>query len=104
MLPARPKTARARDALGQLGFALSAYRADHAAFPESLDVLAPKYIAQVPKDLYTDQPLRYKRQGDGFLLYSVGPNGADDGGRTVASQPPGDDIALQIPHKNAKKN
>jgi hypothetical protein len=95
--------ARTRYALGQLGFALSAYRADHAAYPESLDVLAPKYIAQVPTDLYTEQPLRFKRQGDGFLLYSVGPNSTDDGGRTPGSQPPGDDIVLQIPHKNAKK-
>ena len=88
--------ARTRDALGQLGFALTAYRADHSAYPESLDALAPRYIARVPRDLFNEQPLHYKRQADGFLLYSVGANGVDEGGRTFDSQPPGDDIVLKI--------
>lgn len=96
--------ARTREALGQLGFALSAYRADRAAYPERLNVLAPRYMAKVPQDLFIEQPLHYKRQGDGFLLYSVGANGVDDGGSTFESQPPGDDIVLQIPHKIAKKH
>jgi len=26
--------------------------------------------------------LRYRQEGDGYLLYSVGPNGKDDGGTT----------------------
>jgi hypothetical protein len=74
--------ARTRDALGQLGLALTAYRADHSAYPESLNVVAPRYIAQVPRDLFNDQPLHYKQQGDGFLLYSVGANAVGNGGST----------------------
>jgi hypothetical protein len=88
--------ARMRDALDQVGFALVAYRADHGTYPESLNVLPAKYIARLPQDFFTEQPLRYKRQGGGFLLYSVGSNGVDDGGRTFDSQPPGDDIVLRI--------
>jgi len=34
-------------------------------------------------DPYSDKPLVYKRKGEGFILYSVGPNFIDDGG-TVA--------------------
>jgi hypothetical protein len=85
-----------RDALGQLGFALAAYRADHGAYPDNLNELTPKYISQVPKDLYSDQPFHYQRQGAGFLLYSVGSNCVDEGGREYDSQPQGDDIALKI--------
>jgi hypothetical protein len=95
--------ARTRETFGQLGFALAAYRADRGAYPQDLSVLAPRYIARVPNDLFTEQPLHYKRQEDGFLLYSVGANGVDNGGSTFDSQPPGDDIVLQIPHASAKK-
>lgn len=95
--------ARMREALDQLGFALVAYRADHAAYPENLNALVPKYIHEVPNDLYNEQALNYKRQGEGFLLYSVGENGADDGGRTFDSTPPADDITLQIPRQQAKQ-
>jgi hypothetical protein len=95
--------AHTREALGQLGFALAAYRADHADYPESLNVLAPRYIARVPRDLFNEQPLHYKRQADGFLLYSVGANARDDGGSTFASQPSGDDIVLRISRRSPRK-
>lgn len=95
--------ARTRDELGQLGFALTAYRADHSAYPESLDALAPRYIARVPRDLFNEQPLHYTRQADGFLLYSVGANAMDDGGSTFDSQPAGDDIVLKIARGGPRK-
>jgi len=88
--------AHTREALGQVGFALAAYHADRGAYPDDLNALSPKYMSRVPNDLYTEQPLRYRREGAGFLLYSVGQNGVDDGGRTVDSKPPGDDIVLKI--------
>jgi hypothetical protein len=89
----------ARERLEQIGLALVAYRADHGTYPASLDALAPKYIAHVPPDPCAEQPFRYHPQSDGFLLYSVGPNGADDKGRDYQSDPPGDDIVLRIPRK-----
>jgi hypothetical protein len=89
----------ARERLEQLGLALVAYHADHGTYPASLAVLAPKYLATVPSDPCTGQPMRYEPRSDGFLLYSVGPNGADDKGRDYESDPPGDDIVLRIPGK-----
>jgi hypothetical protein len=65
--------------LDKLSFALAAYRADHAAYPAKLDSLKPKYVAEVPGDLCTGGPLNYQRTRDGYLLYSVGNNGRDDG-------------------------
>jgi hypothetical protein len=99
----RQVIAYTREALGQLGFALSAYRAGNVAYPESLNVLAPRYITRVPNDLFTEQSLKYKRRDDGFLLYSVGPNGLDDRGLTFDSHPPGDDIVLRIAHAGGTK-
>jgi hypothetical protein len=95
--------AHTRDALGQLGLALSAYRAEHADYPESLNVLAPRYIARVPRDFFNEQPLHYKQQTHGFLLYSVGANTMDDGGSTFESQPSGDDIVLKISRSGPRK-
>lgn len=68
--------------LGQLAFALAAYRSDHGRYPVNLNELSPKYIAKIPSDGFADGELHYERRGDGFLLYSVGPNGRDDGGRS----------------------
>ncbi len=48
--------------------------------PESLAALVPAYLSAVPIDWMDGQPLRYRREGDGFLLYAVGDNGVDDGG------------------------
>jgi hypothetical protein len=64
-----------------LAFALAGYRADHMGkYPPTLAELAPAYIDVLPKDPFTDGDLHYKSDGEGYLLYSVGPNGKDDGG------------------------
>jgi hypothetical protein len=91
--------AHTRESLGQLGFALAAYHADHDGYPDSLNALAPQYISRLPHDLYTEGPLHYRREGAGCLLYSVGANGVDDGGRTFHSQPQGDDIVIRLADK-----
>ncbi len=33
-----------------------------------------------PDDVFSGRPFVYRRKGDGFVLYSVGPNLGDDGG------------------------
>jgi hypothetical protein len=38
----------------------------------------------VPLDGFSVEPLRYRPDGDSFILYSVGENLIDDGGRTPA--------------------
>ncbi len=86
-----------------IAFALAAYQKDHGKYPERLTDLAPTYLPQVPKDLFSDQPLIYRRTAQGYLLYSVGPNGQDDGGQSFADDPPGDDLRVQIPQPSLKK-
>ena len=70
--------------LNALAFALAAYRADSGSYPKRLADLVPKYVSAVPKDLFdNDANLRYKPTAHGYLLYSVGVNGKDDGGKTI---------------------
>lgn len=67
--------------LTRLTFALAAYRVDHGAYPLHLADLKPKYVPEIPKDIFNDAEPHYRQDGNGFLLYSVGKNGKDDGGK-----------------------
>jgi hypothetical protein len=69
--------------LTKLAFALAAYRADHGSYPAKLADMMPKYVALVHKDLFNDAELHYRQEAEGYLLYSVGVNGKDDGGKGV---------------------
>jgi hypothetical protein len=65
----------------RIAIALERHRLAHGHFPETLDVLAPKFLAKIPHDIITGKPLKYRRTDDGnFILYSVGWNETDDGG------------------------
>jgi hypothetical protein len=87
--------------LTDLAFALAAYRADHGSYPTELADLTPKYVATVPKDIFNnDTDLHYKREGGGYLLYSVGSNGKDDGGKGYDDRKNGedwDDLVVHMP-------
>ena len=52
----------------------------YGVFPVDLDALASETGHVLPKDPFTGKPYRYKRSNNGFLLYSLGANGVDDGG------------------------
>lgn len=61
--------------------ALKRYDLKHGNYPLSLGALVPEILPAVPRDPVDGRPLRYRQNADGtFLLYSVGPNGRDDGG------------------------
>jgi hypothetical protein len=109
LLPAVQKVQQAHDRSVQIernlhvAFALAAYRADNGRYPARLDDLAPKYLAEVPNDLFTGRPLIYKPSEKGYRLYSVGVNGKDDGGRWTDDTPPGDDPGVKMPLPPLKK-
>jgi hypothetical protein len=102
-LPAVGKLQESADRLEQghrnlhVAFALAAYQRDHKTYPKALSALSPKYLDTVPEDLFTGKPLVYRPAAGGFLLYSLGPNGKDDGGRDRTDTPPGDDVAIRLP-------
>ncbi len=68
--------------MARVACALEGYRLAHDEYPQMLDALAPQFIETIPHDIINGQPLHFHRTTDGkFLLYSVGWNGKDDGGR-----------------------
>ena len=52
--------------------------------PDSLAELLSDLLSVVPKDLFDEQPLRYKKLTRGYIVYSVGPDFTDDGGKEKA--------------------
>jgi len=67
--------------MARIAIALERWRLTHGSFPETLDALAPQFIAKLPHDVINGQPLNYRRTSDGqFVLYSIGWNETDDGG------------------------
>jgi hypothetical protein len=70
--------------LADTAIALERHRLAHGEYPETLDSLPPRFIAQLPHDAIGGQPLKYRREANGlFVLYSVGWNETDDGGVVV---------------------
>ncbi len=62
--------------------ALERYRLARNSYPDTLDALVPQFLDKIPADLIGGQPLHYHRTEDGqFLLYSIGWNEKDDGGK-----------------------
>ncbi len=62
--------------------AIFAYRVRERRLPESLQQLMDKgLLPSPPMDPYSNGPLVYKVHGDGFILYSVGEDFVDNGGR-----------------------
>lgn len=82
--------------LAQLTITLEMYRAETGSYPQRLEDLSPKYLPTLPIDIFTGRPPIYRRPERGYVLYSVGPNGRDDAGRSADDQPPGDDLRFEM--------
>jgi hypothetical protein len=85
---------------------LAAYRSHHTTYPNKLDELVPQFIAVVPIDTFSAEaaPIRYRREGDAYALWTVFLNGIDDDGRTAEDDPPGDDWVLRpVPKEKPTK-
>jgi hypothetical protein len=57
------------------------YRRSRGRWPESADALVPAFLDRIPTDPYGGGPIRLGRVEDGLVVYSVGPDREDDGGR-----------------------
>ena len=49
--------------------------------PDSLSDLVPAFLSFVPTDPFDERPLRYKKIEHGYIIYSIGPDFTDDGGK-----------------------
>jgi hypothetical protein len=68
--------------LARVACALERFRLAHGNYPDTLDALTPQFIEKLPHDIINGQPLHYRLEPNGqFVLYSVGWNETDDGGK-----------------------
>jgi len=61
--------------------AIRQFHDDRGQLPAKLSVLVPDYLPTVPLDPYGSGSLQYRIENGAFVLYSVGEDGRDDGGR-----------------------
>ena len=106
LLPAAPEIidaadkATARMEMARLAFALAAYKAEIGSYPAKLADLGPKYLVKVPTDVFSAAGFHYRAVEGGYRLWSIGPNGRDDGGegRDIEDyEGDGDDLLLATP-------
>jgi hypothetical protein len=67
----------------RVGLACRIHKSRTGAYPENLEALVPGLLTEVPIDPFTGKPLVYRREGQGFIVYSLGSNLKDDGGRST---------------------
>ncbi len=60
--------------------ALKIYKKNNGYYPDSLAELVPSIIPELLLDEFTGENFIYRKQGKGFILYSLGPNEKDDDG------------------------
>jgi len=80
----RHKRLVAHERLLAAELALRCYQFEQGHPPARLDDLVTNYLSRIPPDPFRGRPMIYRPQGTNWLLYSVGEDGADDGGKRVA--------------------
>lgn len=60
--------------------ALKRYELRHQSTPATLATLVPDFLSAVPVDPMSGKPLCYRTNQTGYVLYSAGEDGVDDGG------------------------
>ena len=86
----------------RFALAIEVYRAEHGNRPDTLDALTPGVLPDTPRDPHaTDGRYVYRQDASsplGYVLYSVGPDGIDDGGvrngRTFSPEPGTDQLLI----------
>jgi len=91
MAMAEGKAEAARIAVAAVG-----YRLDRGRVAEKLEDLLPGYLKEVPLDPFDGKRMRYKVDGKDLVIYSVGPDLKDDGGREYERQSLNGDITFRV--------
>ena len=85
-----------------VALAIQRYRLAAGAPPDKLADLVPAYLEAVPKDPFDGNDLRYRNLESGFVVYSIGEDLSDDGGKekqprkTRGQKPPNWDVTFIV--------
>ena len=90
----------ARHRAAEVLLAATRERLATGTLPAAIESLVPARLPSVPRDPFTsDSPMRAAFEAGELSVWSVGPNGTDDGGPVAAGNAPperGDDIGLRM--------
>ncbi len=84
-----------------LAIELEMHQRATGSYPESLDGLKLTYLEKLPVDPFSGRPFVYRKKDGGYILYSVGPNGRDDGGVPGHPGDRTDDIVWSVTRKES---
>ncbi len=73
----------AKRRMAALALAIRMFELDHGHRPETLEELVPSYFGVIPSDPFAEggNPVQFNPRAASPVLYCVGPDGVDDGGR-----------------------
>ncbi len=70
-------------ALARLSVAVARFQSEKGSYPAALQDLAPQYLARLPVDPMNGKPFHYVNRGDSAIVYALGHDGDDDGGKPI---------------------
>jgi hypothetical protein len=95
-----PRWINANTQLLIVNLAAQAFTLDHRRPPNSLEQLVPDYLSVVPIDEFGDEPLKYRRVGPRYTIYSLGPDEDNDDGRMNPPSPRSNDFDMVVQGPN----
>lgn len=69
-----------------VAIAVKSYALQHGSIPQGLDMLVPTFLPAIPPDEFDGKPVRYALRGGQAVVYSVGPDLVNDGGRPMRNR------------------
>ena len=90
--------AQAQQSIARTAIAIERYRRVHGSSPKTLDQLVPEFLDRASFDPFDQAPLRYQSDATGYKIYSIGPDGIDQGGEAgeIGQE---FDIVFEVPFK-----
>ncbi|NIP25187.1 MAG: hypothetical protein GWN67_12710 [Phycisphaerae bacterium] len=79
-----------------VGLTVERYRLATGKLPDTLAELTPTYLDAVVKDPFDGKDLRYKKLETGFVVYSIGEDGNDDGGKEKSRERTSSDAPVDV--------
>jgi len=93
-------TVREAEGLAELraaraALAVERFRTANDRLPKDLGELVPRFLPAVPLDPFDGAPLRYELLAKGYVVYSIGRDGHDDGGQEPPVKRPSTGLVKQ---------
>jgi hypothetical protein len=74
------------DSMIEVSIANELFRREKGRYAQTLDELKPVFIPAVPQDWFENGTLKYQVSETGFVVYSAGPDGFDNGGIEISQK------------------